>query len=84
MASYSSHGMKTRRDGERDGILCWILPPLLLGAVFAFCAMARSSAPAEEAAPAGLTATATGFNDYGMGGDVTVIVTLNDLSLIHI
>ena len=44
--------MKTRRDGERDGILFWILPPLLLGAVFAFCAMANSSAPAEDSAPA--------------------------------
>ena len=52
MASYSSHGMKTRRDGERDGILFWILPPLLLGAVFAFCAMANSSAPAEDSASA--------------------------------
>ncbi len=52
MASYSSHGMKTRRDGERDGILFWILPPLLLGAVFAFCAMANSSDPAEDSAPA--------------------------------
>ncbi len=44
--------MKTRRDGERDGILFWILPPLLLGAVFAFCAMANSSDPAEDSAPA--------------------------------
>lgn len=47
MASYNSHGMRTRRDDERDGVLFWILPPLLLGAVFAFCAMANSS-PAED------------------------------------
>ena len=52
MASYSSHGMKTRRDGERDGILFWILPPLLLGAVFAFCAMANSSGAAGDSSPA--------------------------------
>jgi hypothetical protein len=44
--------MKARRDGERDGILFWILPPLLLGAVFAFCAMANSSGAAEDSAPA--------------------------------
>lgn len=57
MASYSSHGVRTRSDGERDGILFWIVPPLLLGAVFAFCAMANSDSaeggepvPAEEAA----------------------------------
>ena len=45
--------MKTRRDGERDGILFWILPPLLLGAVFAFCSMANSEGVEnEEAQPA--------------------------------
>ncbi len=37
----------TRRAGERDGILFWILPPLLLGAVFAFCAM-NSVEPGDE------------------------------------
>ena len=42
MAGYTSYGSKTRRDSERDGVLFWILPPLLLGAVFAFCAMANS------------------------------------------
>ena len=42
MAGYTKYGSKTRRDGERDGVLFWILPPLLLGAVFAFCAMANS------------------------------------------
>ena len=48
MASYNSQGLRTRRDGERDGVLFWILPPLLLGAVFAFCAMANSSTAAGE------------------------------------
>jgi hypothetical protein len=53
MASYNSHGIKTRSDSERDGILFWIIPPLLLGAVFAFCAMANSNASADaESAPA--------------------------------
>lgn len=41
MAKYNAP-IKTRRDSERDGILFWILPPLLLGAVFAFCSMANS------------------------------------------
>ncbi len=42
MASYHKP-VKTRRASERDGILFWILPPLLLGAVFAFCSMANSN-----------------------------------------
>ena len=46
MAGFKSQGIRTRTDGERDGILFWIVPPLLLGAVFAFCAMANSNSPA--------------------------------------
>jgi hypothetical protein len=53
MAGFNSQGIRTRTDGERDGILFWIIPPLLLGAVFAFCAMANSNASADaESAPA--------------------------------
>ncbi|MBE6416015.1 MAG: hypothetical protein E7032_05710 [Akkermansiaceae bacterium] len=43
MASYSKTSIKVRTTasrGEHDGILFYILPPLLLGAVFAFCSMA--------------------------------------------
>lgn len=47
MAGYHTP-IKTRRDSERDGILFWILPPLLLGAVFAFCSMANSDGTEEE------------------------------------
>lgn len=45
MASYSNSPIKVRTTadrGEHDGILFYILPPLLLGAVFAFCSMASS------------------------------------------
>ncbi len=53
MAAYKSPIVKRRPDDERDGILFYILPPLLLGAVFAFCAMANSdNAGAEAPAPA--------------------------------
>ena len=53
MAGYTSYGSRTRRDSERDGILFWILPPLILGAIFAFCAMANSEGTEkEDAAPA--------------------------------
>lgn len=52
MAGYHTP-IKTRRDSERDGILFWILPPLLLGAVFAFCSMANSEGvEKEESQPA--------------------------------
>lgn len=56
MASYSHSPIKVRTTasrGEHDGILFYILPPLLLGAVFAFCSMASSekaAAPQEPAA----------------------------------
>ena len=53
MASYSHSPIKVRTTasrGEHDGILFYILPPLLLGAVFAFCSMASSDeADAPEA-----------------------------------
>ena len=48
MAGYTKYGSMTRRDSERDGVLFWILPPLLLGAVFAFCAMANSDGLGEK------------------------------------
>ena len=48
MAGYTKYGSTTRRDSERDGVLFWILPPLLLGAVFAFCAMANSDGLEEK------------------------------------
>lgn len=52
MASYHTP-IKTRRASERDGILFWILPPLLLGAIFAFCAMANGDGMEKgEAEPA--------------------------------
>lgn len=46
MASYSRTSVKVRTTesrGEHDGILFYILPPLLLGAVFAFCYLASGS-----------------------------------------
>ncbi|MBR1982888.1 MAG: hypothetical protein IKA23_09090 [Akkermansia sp.] len=43
MAAYQSYTVKKRSADERDGVLFYILPPLLLGAVFAFCAMANSN-----------------------------------------
>lgn len=46
MASYPP--IKTRRVGERDGILFWILPPLLLGAIFAFCSMNAGEKKGDE------------------------------------
>jgi hypothetical protein len=47
--------VRTRASrGEHDGVLFYILPPLLLGAVFAFCSMASSSNDdgGDEALPA--------------------------------
>lgn len=52
MAGKSIRTIKVRTTasrGEHDGILFYILPPLLLGAVFAFCAMANSNDEATEA-----------------------------------
>ena len=51
MAGKSVTSIKVRTKasrGEHDGILFYILPPLLLGAVFAFCAMANSGDKAAE------------------------------------
>ena len=62
MASINTSSTRTRIKvyrGERDGVLFYILPPLLLGAVFAFCYMA-SSADAAKPAPAAETAAAAG------------------------
>ena len=55
MASYSASPIKVRTTasrGEHDGILFYILPPLLLGAVFAFCSMASSDEADAPEAPA--------------------------------
>lgn len=55
MASYSKTSIKVRTTasrGEHDGILFYILPPLLLGAVFAFCSMASSGAADKSGEPA--------------------------------
>ncbi|MBQ6941979.1 MAG: hypothetical protein IJO38_01380 [Akkermansia sp.] len=55
MASYSDSPIKVRTTasrGEHDGILFYILPPLLLGAVFAFCSMASSDEADAPEAPA--------------------------------
>lgn len=55
MASYSKTSIKVRTTasrGEHDGILFYILPPLLLGAVFAFCSMASSGEPDKSSDPA--------------------------------
>lgn len=50
--------IKTRRAGERDGILFWILPPLLLGAVFAFCSSVKNTdAEAGDKTPAAEVST---------------------------
>ena len=56
MASNKTSAIKARVKvyrGERDGILFYILPPLLLGAVFAFCSMASTEkqATAPETKP---------------------------------
>ena len=53
MASINTSSTRTRVKiyrGERDGVLFYILPPLLLGAVFAFCYMASSENDAAAAA----------------------------------
>jgi hypothetical protein len=57
MASYKNSPVRVRTTesrGEHDGILFYILPPLLLGAVFAFCSMASTEkqATAPETKPA--------------------------------
>ena len=55
MASHSHSPIKVRTTasrGEHDGILFYILPPLLLGAVFAFCSMASSDEADAPEAPA--------------------------------
>lgn len=55
MAGYSNSPIKVRTTadrGEHDGILFYILPPLLLGAVFAFCSMASSGEGDASKAPA--------------------------------
>lgn len=55
MASYSKTSIKVRTTvsrGEHDGILFYILPPLLLGAVFAFCSMASSGEADASRTPA--------------------------------
>ena len=55
MASINHPSVKVRTTasrGEHDGILFYILPPLLLGAVFAFCAMANSDGVKADDQPA--------------------------------
>ncbi len=55
MASIQHSSVKVRTTasrGEHDGILFYILPPLLLGAVFVFCAMANSDGIEKEEKPA--------------------------------
>lgn len=42
----------TASRGEHDGILFYILPPLLLGAIFAFCAMANDKGSEDDKKPA--------------------------------
>lgn len=46
--------VRTRASrGEHDGVLFYILPPLLLGAVFAFCSLAsRGNDGGDDAQPA--------------------------------
>lgn len=61
MASYSKTSIKVRTTasrGEHDGILFYILPPLLLGAVFAFCSMASSGESGHSATPTAETVSA--------------------------
>ena len=57
MAGYHTP-IKTRRDSERYGILFWILPPLLLGAVFVFCSMANSEGVVKEESQPAVDASA--------------------------
>lgn len=55
MATPSRTSIKVRTTasrGEHDGILFYILPPLLLGAVFAFCSMASSGEADASRTPA--------------------------------
>lgn len=55
MASHKNTSVRVRTTasrGEHDGILFYILPPLLLGAVFAFCAMANSGGEKSDEQPA--------------------------------
>ena len=55
MANIQHPSVKVRTTasrGEQDGILFYILPPLLLGAVFVFCAMANSDGLELEDKPA--------------------------------
>ena len=55
MASYKNSPVRVRTTesrGEHDGILFYILPPLLLGAVFAFCSMANDEGTAPDQKPA--------------------------------
>ena len=55
MASIQHSSVKVRTTasrGEHDGVLFYILPPLLLGAIFAFCAMANSDGIEPEEKPA--------------------------------
>lgn len=68
MASHKSSKVKRVAiyRGERDGVLFYILPPLLLGAVFAFCSMASDDGgkqtgaqPAAEASAAEESAAET-------------------------
>lgn len=42
----------TASRGEHDGILFYILPPLLLAAIFAFCAMANDKEVEADSEPA--------------------------------
>lgn len=42
----------TTSQDERDGVLFYILPPLLLAAVFAFCAMANDDGAKADKKPA--------------------------------
>ena len=46
MAKYPP--IKMRRASERDGILFWILPPLLLGAIFWFCSTNAGEKKSDE------------------------------------
>ena len=55
MASIKHPSVKVRTTasrGEHDGILFYILPPLLLAAIFAFCAMANSKGVEKDEQPA--------------------------------
>ena len=54
MASINHPSVKVRTTasrGEHDGVLFYIMPPLLLGAIFAFCAMANSKGIETEEQP---------------------------------